>query len=91
MKQKEYRLIDQYLRQINQLIGFAPLLSGGVGGGGLPLYPTPSPNGRGALLIRRELKTIERSARDIFNSRNKFTSKARLLSYMPKNGEGIDR
>jgi len=35
----------------NGLIGFAPLLLGGGGGGGLPLSPTPSPVGRGELLI----------------------------------------
>ena len=81
--------MTQYLRQINQLIGFAPLLSGGAGGGGLPLSPSPSPNGRGELLIRRELKIIAQSARDIFNSSNKFTLKANCLSQRSKNGEGI--
>jgi len=40
-------------------------------------------------LIRRELKIIERSARDIFNSRNKFTFKANYWSQRSKNGEGI--
>jgi len=82
-------VLFQYLRQINQLFGFAPLLSGGAGGGGLSLSPSPSPNRRGELLIRRELKIIARSARDIFNSMNKFTLKANYLSLWSKNGEGI--
>ena len=50
-KIKELIVVCQYLRQINQLIGFAPLLSvfniQGVGGGGLTLSPSSSPNGRG--------------------------------------------